>query len=134
MPGLQVFAMRPDGTMTALIAIDDLPELFKIDGVPVTLTPDQTLGLKCIGLLQKISENFTLRCLAPHKDISTDHSVSDATLEAKTGVSVQRPSVPSVHRSSVVVDDQPKVHIPKASAVNPIEHWRQEVRPEESPV
>lgn len=45
----QFFISRPNGTMTPMIAVDELPAHISIRGVPRVLTPSETQGMTSLG-------------------------------------------------------------------------------------
>ncbi|RAL01171.1 uncharacterized protein BO80DRAFT_464827 [Aspergillus ibericus CBS 121593] len=45
----QYFCTRPNGAVTALVAVDELPSKISIRGVPRNLQPDQTRGMTSLG-------------------------------------------------------------------------------------
>jgi hypothetical protein len=72
MPSPTHFIIRPDGTLVPVIAVDELPDEFlKLIGVPAKLTPDQTVGLMCAGLLPEASGEYTVEGLTlPNNSLS----------------------------------------------------------------
>lgn len=59
-PISQFFCSRPDGTLTALIAVDDLPPRVSIRGVPRTLSPNDTQGMVSLGSLSPRSTPYII--------------------------------------------------------------------------
>lgn len=45
----QFFCSRPNGTLTPLIALDELPSHISIRGIPRTLSPGDTIGMTSLG-------------------------------------------------------------------------------------
>jgi hypothetical protein len=69
------FIIRADGTLVPVVAADELPDEFlKLIGVPAKLTPDQTVGLMCAGLLQEARGEYTIEGLALPNDLLSHDS------------------------------------------------------------
>ncbi|KAI9368774.1 hypothetical protein BJX61DRAFT_198734 [Aspergillus egyptiacus] len=49
LPHPQFFCARPDGTLTPLVAVDELPAHISIRGVPRVLSPHETNGMRSLG-------------------------------------------------------------------------------------
>lgn len=49
-PWPSYFVERPDGTHTALIEVDQLPELIRIRGLPPKLSAAETAGMTSVGV------------------------------------------------------------------------------------
>lgn len=45
----QFFCSRPNGTLTPLIALDELPAHISIRGIPRTMSPGDTIGMTSLG-------------------------------------------------------------------------------------
>ncbi|KAL1953408.1 hypothetical protein VTO42DRAFT_2847 [Malbranchea cinnamomea] len=56
----QHFASRQDGTLTALIAVDELPSFISIRGVPRVLSQSDTQGMTSLGILPARGQTYTV--------------------------------------------------------------------------
>ncbi|KAL4887046.1 hypothetical protein BJY04DRAFT_213009 [Aspergillus karnatakaensis] len=56
----QFFCSRPDGTLTPLVAVDELPANITIRGVPRVLSPGETQGMTSLGSLSSRGQCFTV--------------------------------------------------------------------------
>lgn len=59
-PRPQYFIAREDGTITPLIAVDELPENVQIAGVPAQLSPAGTVNMISLGLKERSSQRYTV--------------------------------------------------------------------------
>lgn len=59
------FCSRPNGSLTPLIALDDLPAGVTVRGVPRTLTPGETQGMISCGASEPRSEPWALEGATP---------------------------------------------------------------------
>lgn len=62
-PRPQYFVAREDGTLTPLIAVDELPETVQIAGVPATLSPAGTMNMTSLGLKERSTQRYTVSYL-----------------------------------------------------------------------
>jgi len=62
-PRPQYFVAREDGTLTPLIAVDELPETVQIAGVPATLSPAGTMNMTSLGLKERSTNRYTVSYL-----------------------------------------------------------------------
>ena len=56
----QYFLSREDGTLTALVAIDELPSFISIRGVPRTLSHNDTQGMTSLGTVNSRGQHYLL--------------------------------------------------------------------------
>ncbi|KAL4872971.1 hypothetical protein BDV12DRAFT_209646 [Aspergillus spectabilis] len=56
----QFFCSRPDGTLTPLVAVDELPANISIRGVPRVLSPSETQGMTSLGSVDSRGQFFTI--------------------------------------------------------------------------
>ena len=59
-PTPRYFAARDDGTLTPLIAVDELPSYVQIQGVPRTLTAADTVGMISLGTVARGNGRYVL--------------------------------------------------------------------------
>lgn len=59
------FCSRPNGSLTPLIALDDLPAGVTVRGISRTLTPGETQGMISCGASEPRSEPWTLEGVIP---------------------------------------------------------------------
>ncbi|KAL5343764.1 hypothetical protein BJX70DRAFT_393815 [Aspergillus crustosus] len=56
----QHFCTRPDGTLTPLVAVDELPANISIRGVPRVLSPSETQGMTSLGSVNSRGQFYTI--------------------------------------------------------------------------
>ncbi|KAI9039912.1 uncharacterized protein KD926_008897 [Aspergillus affinis] len=56
----QFFCTRPNGTLTPLIAVDELPPHVSIRGAPRTLSPNETQGMTSLGTLSPRAQSYVV--------------------------------------------------------------------------
>lgn len=64
----QFFCTRPDGTLTPLVAVDELPSNVTIRGVSRTLNAGETQGMTSCGLATQRSEPWSVDGVAKSSD------------------------------------------------------------------
>lgn len=57
-PPVQFFCIRPDGSITPLVPVDELPAYISIRGVPANLMVSETHGMTSLGTLNPRREPF----------------------------------------------------------------------------
>lgn len=60
-PHPQFFILRPDGTKTPLIAVDELPLNFHVQGAPPSISDAQTQGLVSLGLVKSSGRYYVVQ-------------------------------------------------------------------------
>ena len=60
-PQSHFFIVRPDGTKTPLIAVDELPSNFHILGVPPSISDAQTQGMVSLGLVPSSGRYYVVQ-------------------------------------------------------------------------
>ena len=75
-PRPQYFVAREDGTLTPLIAVDELPSSVNILGVPATMTHADTQNMVSLGLRERCSQRYVVS--------STDRSPATEAVSATT--------------------------------------------------
>lgn len=63
----QYFLSRPNGTLTALVAVDELPSSFVIDGVPHVLGQGDTAGMTSLGTVASRGQVYSVQAI--HKGL-----------------------------------------------------------------
>ncbi|GES60993.1 hypothetical protein ATEIFO6365_0006045400 [Aspergillus terreus] len=61
----QFFCTRPNGTLTPLIAVDDLPSHISIRGVPRILSPNDTHGMTSLGTVSPRAQSYVVEGMPP---------------------------------------------------------------------
>lgn len=61
----QFFCTRPNGTLTPLIAVDDLPSHISIRGVPRILSPSDTQGMTSLGTVSPRAQSYVVEGMPP---------------------------------------------------------------------
>ncbi|RAK76117.1 uncharacterized protein BO72DRAFT_147850 [Aspergillus fijiensis CBS 313.89] len=62
----QFFCTRPNGTLTPLVAVDELPSHISIRGAPRTLSPSETQGMTSLGTVSSRLQFYVLEGTLPH--------------------------------------------------------------------
>ncbi|KAL4764087.1 uncharacterized protein BDW70DRAFT_157208 [Aspergillus foveolatus] len=61
----QFFCTRPNGTLTPLIAVDELPAHITIHGAPRVLSPNETQGMTSLGAVSTRGQFYSVEGAAP---------------------------------------------------------------------
>ncbi|KAL4896818.1 hypothetical protein BDV59DRAFT_199163 [Aspergillus ambiguus] len=61
----QFFCTRPNGTLSPLIAVDDLPSHISIRGVPRVLSPNDTQGMTSLGTVDPRAQSYVVEGMSP---------------------------------------------------------------------
>lgn len=67
------FLRRTDGTITPLVAVDELPAFLHIVGVSRLLTKAQTEGLISVGTLPRSSKLYAVHMMDPQSEAGSDN-------------------------------------------------------------
>lgn len=119
LPRPRYFVARKDGSITPLIAVDELPDTLRIVGVPATMSPAATLNMMSLGVVDRSQHRYVV-------------DLSDLSLASNLG----KQSPPSVaHGSNSSIPDKllppsnGEPHKPTAdSGAKGVEQWRQDVK------
>lgn len=113
------FVVRKDGTLTPLIAVDELPDSLRIIGVPPTVSPAATLNMMSLGVVDR-----------------SQHKYMVETSDISVGSNPGKLSPPLVaHGSNSSIPEKPLVasngEVHKGttgSGAKGVEQWRQDVK------
>jgi hypothetical protein len=61
----QFFCTRPNGTLTPLIAVDELPAHITIHGAPRVLSPNETQGMTSLGAVSTRGQFYSVEGATP---------------------------------------------------------------------
>lgn len=61
----QFFCSRPNGTLTPLVAVDELPTHMSIRGTPRVLSPSETQGMTSLGTVNGRAQNYIVDGVFP---------------------------------------------------------------------
>lgn len=61
----QFFCTRPNGTLTPLVAVDELPAHISIRGAPRSLSPNETQGMTSLGAVSPRGQLYPVDGTAP---------------------------------------------------------------------
>lgn len=119
LPRPRYFVARKDGTLTPLIAVDELPCSLRIVGVPATISPAATLNMMSLGVVDRSQHKYTVE-------------TSEISIDSNPG----KLSPPLVaHGSNSSIPGKPlaapneELHKGTASSgAKGVEQWRQEVK------
>lgn len=56
----QFFCSRPNGTLTPLVAVDELPTHLSLCGIPRVLSPSETQGMTSLGTVSHRAQTYTV--------------------------------------------------------------------------
>ncbi|KAL8794574.1 MAG: hypothetical protein Q9195_002909 [Heterodermia aff. obscurata] len=84
-PRPQFFVARPDGSLTPMIAVDELPSEIRIVGVPATITPAGTQNMTSLGLKERSTERYEV--------LSADDSVPSKSDQKIAAVTEKEPNL-----------------------------------------
>lgn len=116
-PRPQYFVARGDGTLTPLIAVDELPSSVRIAGVSATMTYADTANMTSLGVKERSLQRYVLFNTDRNEDLSdTPPSSEDAKRPAS-----QQSATPKVNGFTG------KCKTGKAN----VDSWRRNVRPDE---
>ncbi|MCJ1404729.1 hypothetical protein MMC11_007955 [Xylographa trunciseda] len=128
MPRPRHFIHRADGTMTPLVALDELPDFIQLKNVPAKLSVAETQGMTSLGLESRSIGAYQV-----------DQEAYEAANPTETATSVQTEQVGSVAQS---VTDEATASIPPSSVVagdeettdakRSVDGWRRSVDAETS--
>ena len=98
----QFFCARPNGTITPLIAVDELPSHISIRGVPRTLSANETQGMTSLGTVSPRAQTYVIDGLVPASTRASSGPRSrDLDLQASLMRLVSDENVPANQRLAV---------------------------------
>ncbi|KAE8349868.1 hypothetical protein BDV28DRAFT_151486 [Aspergillus coremiiformis] len=98
----QFFCTRPNGTLTPLIAVDELPSHLSIRGVPRTLSANETQGMTSLGTVNPRAQAYVIDGLVSSSTRATAGPRSrDFDLQASLMRLVSDENVPASQRLAV---------------------------------
>ncbi|KAE8394217.1 hypothetical protein BDV23DRAFT_18142 [Aspergillus alliaceus] len=101
----QFFCARPNGTLTPLIAADELPSHISIRGIPRTLSANETQGMTSLGTVSPRAQTYVIDGLAPSSTRASSTAASprsrDFDLQASLMRLVSDENVPASQRLAV---------------------------------
>ncbi|GAB1209358.1 hypothetical protein APSETT445_008131 [Aspergillus pseudonomiae] len=96
------FCARPNGTITPLIAVDELPSHISIRGVPRTLSANETQGMTSLGTVSPRAQTYVIDGLVPASTRASSGPRSrDLDLQASLMRLVSDENVPANQRLAV---------------------------------
>lgn len=72
------FLSREDGTLTALVAVDELPHYISIRGVPRTLNHSDTQGMTSLGTVKSRGQFYLIDSAIQHTSKSVGDKASNS--------------------------------------------------------
>ena len=122
MPRPRHFIHRADGTMTPLVALDELPEFIQLKNVPAKLSIAETQGMTSLGLESRSIGSYQVDHDVFQAAIPADKVGSDRTQPPRSVAQTVTEEVPaSSASSSVDVVEEP------TNAQLSVDEWRQSV-------
>ena len=82
------YIFRPDGTITLMIAVDELPGNIRISGVPSSIAPADTQGLTSLGVYPRAGSLYIVETMS---ELPADYSVPEGSEEGEAVESVVNP-------------------------------------------
>ena len=87
---------RPDGTLTALVEVDQLPELVRIRGLPPKLSVTDTAGMTSVGIKEGGHRKYTVEIADGSANLRNEHTDLE---NASAAITTPPSSKPPVSRS-----------------------------------
>lgn len=115
-PRPQHFITRGDGSITPLIAVDELPESMRIVGVPAIISQAATLNMMNLGVQARSQTKYIVEMPEDSGSGNTSHLSQRSTT---TGGNFQSPGK-RVGRVKTIKTEERKT----AAGVNEVEEWR----------
>lgn len=95
------FCSRPNGTLTPLIAVDDLPTNVFVRDVPRTLTPGDTQGMTSCGVAPARTDPLVVEATGPASLFASTHNDALNDLHATLSGVMADTTVPAHHRANI---------------------------------
>ena len=115
-PRPQYFVAREDGTLTPLIAVDEMPSNIQIGGVAPTISPAGTQNMISLGLKERSSQCYKVSFLGPADHVATPSATNSSAGELRRSVGEADIPAPSVVKKGGV------------AGILSVENWRQGVK------
>ena len=121
------FIHRSDGTITALVAVDELPNSIRLENVPSHLSQAETQGMTSLGVEAKSAGVYAVfdTCSTCASVIApSERAGSDKTERAlnRTGGSLVTGSAQSIADTNTSINQSAS-----RTPANPVEQWRSSV-------
>ena len=128
MPRPRHFIHRADGTMTPLVALDELPDFIQLKNVPARLSVAETQGMTSLGLESRSIGSYQVDQDVYEAANPTEKGMSDRTGPPRSVAQTATEEVPaSIASSSVDVGDEEAT-----DAQLSVDGWRRSVGTETS--
>ncbi|KAL3464082.1 hypothetical protein BJX64DRAFT_276043 [Aspergillus heterothallicus] len=103
LPRPQFFCTRPNGTLTPLIAVDELPVHITIRGAPRVLSPNETQGMTSLGSVSPRGQTYTVEGAAlptghPSSTSATSHRTRSHDIQSSLTGLLADENIPSNQR------------------------------------
>ncbi|MCJ1462765.1 hypothetical protein MMC07_001368 [Pseudocyphellaria aurata] len=118
LPRPRYFLARQDGTITPLVAVDELPDTVRIVGAPATISPAATVNMMSLGLVDRSQHKYIVETSTISVD-SNPGKLSPPSIAQGSNSSIpEKPHVASneVHKGTT------------DSGAKGVEQWRQDVK------
>lgn len=119
LPRPRYFVARKDGTITPLIAVDELPDTLRIVGIPAIMSPAATLNMVSLGVLDRSQHRYVVEI--------SDLSLS-STLGKHSPLLLAHGSNSSIPDKLLVAPNGGAHKGMAGSAAKGVEQWRQDVK------
>ncbi|MCJ1407140.1 hypothetical protein MMC19_001210 [Ptychographa xylographoides] len=117
-PRPQYFIHRADGTLTPLIALDELPESVRLANVPTALSIEETVGMTSLGLKARGAGTYEVEV--------RDHPGSEASIYGARSVAIQE-GVDGLSIADPLDRETAGKSVGEIDETNPLEGWRRSV-------
>lgn len=102
----QFFCTRPNGTLTPVIAVDELPTGITIRGVPRVLSASETQGMTSLGTVSPRSQTYVVEDISPALTRASipstaAHRSRDGDLQSSLMRLITDENVPATQRQAV---------------------------------
>lgn len=131
LPRPKHFITRPDGTMTPLIALDEMPDDVRIMNVPTTLTPEQTAGMMSMGMEPKSTGKYSVEVTEQESALDESVAAESVAVESVAGMeSLVPPPVPTATKPESL---EPATKSSSVSTSKDLRHSNHAVQEEPTP-
>lgn len=115
LPRPQYFVSRNDGSLTPLVAVDELPSSIHIIGVPPVISQAETINMTSLGVKERTQIKYIVETI-------------DSSASGNSGNQVSARSDPRLSESSNQTLELPVVEKMPDVGVQNVEEWRHAVK------
>ncbi|KAL9042651.1 MAG: hypothetical protein Q9214_003713 [Letrouitia sp. 1 TL-2023] len=93
-PKPRYFVSRPDGTITPLIALDELPSSIRLTGVPTTMSTAETTGMISLGVEERSSGRYMIDMTERYSTVNAEKQTQEPFTHVSSQQQVTLSNVP----------------------------------------